>query len=344
VVFVLPRLSIVIPVANGVEFLEDTLVSVLENRPAACEVIVVHPCCYDDPYNLGGEVRFVETTRRGSCVQLANLGIAAARGDIVHLLACGALVEQGWTEPVLIHFDEPDVSCVTPLVVDPSDPSRIAAAGVGYGRGGRRVLIGRRRKWNDRFRPSKRLVGPTLAAAFYRRAALAHLEGLPLAVGDVFADLDVGLILAELGYRAVFEPDCRIRAHSGLTTPATGSLKFGLHAERFFWRHAGVHGRVESLVAHPLIVAAEAVADLVRIRRPRWLGRLGGCVSALWDRWRGVSRADISQTHPPAEGRTLASDMELPEDEQTVEPETVSFAEHQHARTRPSQGPLRKAG
>ncbi len=333
-----------IPVANGVELLEDTLVSVLENRPVACEVIVVHPSCYDDPYDLGGEVQFVEATRRGSCVQLANLGIAAARGDVVHLLACGTLVEQGWTEPALIHFDEPDVSCVTPLVIDSSDPSRIAAVGVGYGRGGRRVLIGRRRRWNDRYRPSRNLVGPTLAAAFYRRAALAHLEGLPQAVGDVFADLDAGLILTELGYRTVFEPDCRIHAHSDLMTPATGPLTFGVHAERFFWRHAAVNGRVESLVTHPLLVAAEAVADLVRIRRPRWLGRLGGCVRALWDRWRGVSRVDICQTHPSADGRTLADDRELPEDGQTVEPETVSFAEHQHARTGPSQGRLRKAG
>ena len=36
-----PRLSIVIPMTTGPEPLEETLVSVLENRPDDCEIIAV---------------------------------------------------------------------------------------------------------------------------------------------------------------------------------------------------------------------------------------------------------------------------------------------------------------
>ena len=59
----MPRLSIVIPVLGDPQQLDDTLLSVLENRPANCEILVVHNQPYHDPYNLSDEVRFVEAER-----------------------------------------------------------------------------------------------------------------------------------------------------------------------------------------------------------------------------------------------------------------------------------------
>ena len=49
------RLSIVIPVLGSLDGLEDTLVSVLENRPADCQIVVVLNQPYDDPYDLKDE-------------------------------------------------------------------------------------------------------------------------------------------------------------------------------------------------------------------------------------------------------------------------------------------------
>ena len=59
-----PRLSIVIPALASVEALERTLVSVLEKRPADCEIIVVLNTSYDDPYQLTDEVHFA-SARKG---------------------------------------------------------------------------------------------------------------------------------------------------------------------------------------------------------------------------------------------------------------------------------------
>ena len=64
------RLSIIIPVLGHSTRLDDTLVSVLENRPANCEIIVVHTEPYDDPYDLAGEVRFLEA-RAGPSAAIA---------------------------------------------------------------------------------------------------------------------------------------------------------------------------------------------------------------------------------------------------------------------------------
>jgi hypothetical protein len=83
-----PRLSIVIPCLGGAAEFDGTLVSVLQNRPADCEVLVVHTAAYDDPYQLGEEVQFLRASSR-SLVELINSACQHATGEIVHLVGCG---------------------------------------------------------------------------------------------------------------------------------------------------------------------------------------------------------------------------------------------------------------
>jgi Glycosyltransferases involved in cell wall biogenesis len=47
-----PRLSIVIPAVSSAEDLEQTLVSVLENRPDDCEIMVALGCHHDDTQHI----------------------------------------------------------------------------------------------------------------------------------------------------------------------------------------------------------------------------------------------------------------------------------------------------
>ena len=97
------RLSIVIP-ATEVSGLEETLVSVLENRPADCDIIVAHTMRYDDPWNIREEVSFVEPPRGSGLIGCIHAGAAAATGDVIHVLAAGWKATDGWTEPALEHF------------------------------------------------------------------------------------------------------------------------------------------------------------------------------------------------------------------------------------------------
>ena len=55
-----PRLSIVIPAPGDESTLEETLVSVLENRPENSEIVVVLGFGYHDPWNVCEEVRFIQ--------------------------------------------------------------------------------------------------------------------------------------------------------------------------------------------------------------------------------------------------------------------------------------------
>ncbi len=248
------RLSIIIPVLDDNEQFEDTLVSVLQNRPADSEVLVVHSGSYGDPYKLQGEVRFVEVQDAASLVAMLNTGCREADAQIVHLLLPGVLAEQGWSEPAVDCFDDLDVAAVAPVILDVEDPESIVAAGVRYTIGGRRVKHGAGRSLARAKRVFRRRIdGPVLQAAFYRKSALEVLGGFDELCGDAWADVDMGLSLRFLGLRCILEPESVVSASAATTSSPVG-YRAGRGAERTFWRHISNNGWLASLAFHPFVV------------------------------------------------------------------------------------------
>jgi Glycosyl transferase family 2 len=247
------RLSCVIPAVGTTQDLETTLVSVLEKRPDDCEIIVVLNSSYADPYGLKDEVRFVEMIGAGMAA-CATLGIQISDGEIVHVLAAGVEVADGWVEAALPHFDDPDVAAVTPAIRDATRPERVLAAGVKYYPGGKRGLCTELPSASAR--PGDAL-GPTIDAAFYRKSALAALgDGLPVNLGDALADIDLALGLAHAGLRNFVEPECIVFAER-LTPAERSGFRAGLFAERLFLRNLPVTGWLPAFALHGLTVAGE---------------------------------------------------------------------------------------
>ncbi|MEI7862936.1 MAG: glycosyltransferase, partial [Planctomycetota bacterium] len=120
------KLSIVIPAPGDTQALEETLVSVLENRPAHCEVIVALGCEYADPWNIGDEVQFVRAEGLG-LVACVNAGIAASTGSVVHLLAAGWKATPGWTEAALVRLRDSRVGAVAAVAVQAALHEQVAA-------------------------------------------------------------------------------------------------------------------------------------------------------------------------------------------------------------------------
>jgi hypothetical protein len=254
-----PRLSIIIPCLGGAAEFDGTLVSLLQNRPANCEVLVLHSEPYGDPYGLGHEVRFVRVPH-GSLVDLANRGIAEATGEILHFVGCGLEVVEGWTEPALAHFDDPEVAAVSPLVLS-SDTHNVIAGGVRFSLGGaRRVVSDRRLLSAGTARLRASILGPTLAAAFYRRDVLAALDGFDRNLGDRLADVDIALAIQALGRLHICEPASRlIQTADPWAAIANGGFVQGRTAERLFWRSAAQRGMAASLAMHPFTILADAI-------------------------------------------------------------------------------------
>src|SRR5262245_47395883 len=97
---------------GSAEQMETGLVSVLENRPSACEVLLVLNGQYDNPYDLDDEVRFVTAPRGAGWAESCNVGVEQAEADLVHLLMPGAEATPGWTDAPLRHFAAADMAAV----------------------------------------------------------------------------------------------------------------------------------------------------------------------------------------------------------------------------------------
>lgn len=180
----MPRLSIVIPVLNKLKKLEDTLVSVLENRPAGCEIIVVLNEPYADPYQLHDEVCFVDAARDADLVESIRTGLAYCHAPIIQILSCGMEVGPGWTDVVLPHFNDPVIAAVAPLVMERLDRNTIVSAGVSYRASGAVKRLGFGKPPVDALFEKDQIIGADILSAFYRRSALEAVGGLNPDMGE----------------------------------------------------------------------------------------------------------------------------------------------------------------
>ena len=264
------RLSIVVPACRNQQTLDQTLLSLLENRPAECEVIVACTDRYVDPYGLDDEIRFGRTAAGGGWPALANRGLAASQGDVVHLLEPGVVVEEGWTEPAVevLQFEQ-EVSAVSPLVFTAVDASSASpVTGVRLDGSGRRIEV-------DRVISIRnfQVLGPSRRAGFYRRSALLAVGGWDPLMGELHADIDLGCALALYGGICKVVPSCQVKT-SCADRVGTIGFAYGVNVQRLIRRYPG-------LSDHRLSLAALFNSAMVGLSNPKaasyLLGRLVGC-------------------------------------------------------------------
>ncbi len=253
------RLSIVIPVVHDIAGLESTLVTVLSNRPADCEIVVVLNAPYDDPYALADEVRFVSAPRGANWAACANLGLRESRASIVHVLDPGVEVCEGWTEPAVRHFRDAQVATVSPLLLNATQRDRVLSNGVQYQLGGERRLAGNGISASaaSTLKPA---LGPTAQAGFYRRSAIYELlGGFEPTVGAELCDVDLAMRVKQSGYQTNFEPRSRLYASATTSEKTRGVYRYARCAERLFWRNVNAGPKVPSIAAHLGVMAKETV-------------------------------------------------------------------------------------
>lgn len=245
------RLSIIIPMLGNAKLMESGLVSVLENRPAGCEVLLVLNGDYDDPYELEDEVRFVAARHGATWAESCRQGIEETTAEFVHLLMPGVEVTTDWADHALRHFAAADVGAVAPLVLDAKKPRRIISAGVAQTR--RRLIAGTRSADQGTVKLPKTIaLGPSCLAGFYRRAYLVALGSLEPKLGDDWADLDLALRSQAAGLRTVVATDSLVTAPR--PQRVSSAFRRGLCQERLLARHAPSLGKalLSRLLALPL--------------------------------------------------------------------------------------------
>ena len=266
------RLSIIIPLLGDEKRLDDTLVSVLENRPSNCEIIVVHNVPYDDPYQLAGEVRFVEAPPTATAAECLNLGLDAGRAPVVHVLACGVEVSSGWADAAIRHLGDAEVAAVATVVSSKDDPRKVVSAGLGYRTEGVAWRLGQAVEPAELDKCRAELCGPDALAAFYCRSALEAVGGFSGQATDTLMGIDAALKLRRLGFRCALEPGCFVRADAALADERPG-FRHGRDVERLFWRWASTRGWARSLLEHAALAVGECA---IGFWRPPYLAQLAG--------------------------------------------------------------------
>jgi hypothetical protein len=293
-------LSIVISVLGDPQQLDDTLLSVLESRPADCEILVVHNRPYHDPYHLGDEVQFIQAERGATMVECLNQGLASSRAPVVHILTCGVQVCAGWADAALQHFANPEIAAVGAVVLQRDDRRKTISAGLGYCAGGTAWRLEQFNEAGDIDDCQPDFCGPDTLAAFYRRSVVQSLGGLSSWAGDSLAGIDLALALRQAGFRCVLEPRCvaHVDAAATYVEPA---FRRGRNIEKLFWRWASSQGWLSSLAAHVALLAGQCVSSLWR---PSMLAQLAGRASStlqlIFARGRRKAAEPASVTKPSA--------------------------------------------
>lgn len=259
----MPRLSILVPLTGPVPLFENTLASVLQNRPADCDVLVVHPESYDDPWEVMDEVQLLETPVGVPLLEMLDASLPYVRGEFLHILQPGLEVTEGWADRALEAFCTDDVVAVSPWLVEAADTKRLAARGVSFDPRGGRMIVGagvdveranaalraraQRKSRVDSRRLADEVLGPTLQAGFYRTQPLAEIGGWETSLGLAWADIDLALSFADAGFRCVesaesviLGPSEVVLAESQVGDTATFSERFaaGRCGERVYLRHS----------------------------------------------------------------------------------------------------------
>lgn len=312
------RLTIVIPAVSDQRSLDDTLLSVLENRPAHSEILVVHRPGYHDPYDLGDEVRFVavpaaQDKRAGAAnanlVELLQAGYEAAQGEWLHWLLPGVTATAGWTE-WLDQVPDPDLpAAVAPLLMTNAEDhgrlsTRLHSLGVNYRVGGKRYFPGRGKPEAKFAKRWPRILGPSLWAGFVRRSTMDELGGWETRFGSEWADVDLAVRLHQLAQACEIIPTSKLkilsRAVQDQVEPPAG-FQSACRAARFYRQQESVW---RSTLSRSWTVMATMLTCLPS---PTALSVLGG---ALWGAWTSGRKVPVRvapltnelPTSPPAAG------------------------------------------
>ncbi len=110
-----PKVSVVIPVHNGAEFLGRCLESVFASDYPEFEVIVVDDASADESASIAAEfpVRLIRSAQRRGAAAARNMGAETTRGEILFFLDADILIQRGTLRSIAAEFaHDPGVSAL----------------------------------------------------------------------------------------------------------------------------------------------------------------------------------------------------------------------------------------
>ena len=218
-----PKVSIVIPVYNKIEYTVACLRSLGEHAgPAPFEVIVVDDCSNDaTPEQLAqiDGIRVVRNEHNLGFIGSCNAGAALAQGEFVLFLNNDTVVSQGWLEALLACFaEEADAGLVGAKLVYPD--GRLQEAGGIVFRDGSGWNYGRFDNPNDPLYEYRREADYCSGAAILiPRALFEQLGGFDTRYTPAYyEDTDLAFAVRAAGKKVFYEPRSVVVHFEGITS------------------------------------------------------------------------------------------------------------------------------
>lgn len=247
--------SIVIPAYNAEKTIADCLVAIQkQDWGPDSEVILVNDGSTDNTAAIAAAFPGVKviTTPNGGAARATNLGIEAARNDIVVSVDSDALLDQGWPQRVVPWFDDPQVGAVC-----------------GYVKCASTSLVGRVMGYHLELRMDR---SPTYVGKFgstntaYRRSALLEVGMLDEQV-KIGYDVDLTRNLRAAGYKLVREKSasCRHFSKDSLKSFCRQQYQFAYFRLKLIKKHKRAHdGATDlSMILQVPFVAAVTLAAVL---------------------------------------------------------------------------------
>lgn len=284
------RLSIIVPALGDQSAIDATLVSILENRPNDCEIILACPRSYVDPYDLHDEIRFVRCPESARPEFLLNRALSASAGECIHWLQPGVQATKNWTDSSTEIIASGASDFTSPLVLSHPRANRIAYAGVRYGRFGSRKLVGKNLRLPIR-RKRLKVNSPSMSAGFCHRDSLLDLGGFHSTFGPHLTDADLAARIEAAGMKCTVTPSSIVIAEAEYATAPLLGFERGRKLEHLYWHHA--QARVgTTFPGHFAVVVFDTITQLPRL----------ACITSLFGRL--VGSIDVLRRHDDDHGLT----------------------------------------
>ena len=246
--FTQPRISVVIPVYNGFDFVTRAIASVLFQEYASIEVIVVNDGSTDGTRAIAeryAEFTLINQENRGLSVA-RNVGAARATGEIIAYTDSDCVVDPDWLTYLVYKFTEGGFVAVGGPNFPPPEESAVAAYVAAAPGGPTHVLL------NDEV--AEHIPGCNMAFTRDALAAVGGFEPIFAAAGD---DVDLCWRL---------QNDCHVIGFS----PAAMVWHFRRNTIRDYLKQQRGYGKAEALLyfKHPY--------RFNMLGQSRWLGRIYG--------------------------------------------------------------------
>jgi glycosyltransferase involved in cell wall biosynthesis len=202
--------SFVLPCYNGKELMSKYLSSVLNIMdPVIDELIIVDDASVDgSPDFIRGffpSARLIQMARNSGFSACAMRGVRESKNAYVCLLNTDLELMSGFLEPLLTHFDSPDVFSVSSMQLPPADvipDYALPALEIRFG-----VLYYRYQRLRALLKETVEICWAQDAATVYDRDKLLALGGLELIYTPAYwEDVDISYRAWKRGWRSLYEP------------------------------------------------------------------------------------------------------------------------------------------